>query len=107
MAWNNVRNEPKREWIEQGFGLLAVVLYGVFVYYIVQYCGGLDHGPKAMPIALQYILAALLIGLGCALLFIISVGGWYLAHEIGEFACALLTGMGWDPRPNPRENRYR
>lgn len=103
MAWGNVRNEPRREWIEQVIGLFVVILVVVCDCLFTSYeLKGYVNNDR--PIIYGLVLMVSLIGVGVAvgLMF----GLWYFAHEVGEIVSGWLTNLGWDPRPNPRENTW-
>lgn len=118
MAWNNVRNEPRREWIEQGLGLVFIVLYvawgwacgrlSLLIYPLVKcgetYIDGSCKGYYHISYWTDPGNAAIWLGLMVAPWLIVPA--WHLTHEIGEFVCTIITSIGFDPRPNPRENTY-
>lgn len=102
MALSNIRNEPRREWTEQGIGLLVLLVF-VFVDYRLSLwfqmmTGGDERG-------CPWPLGMLLIGVGIMLVIPLTVLIWYGAHELGESVCGLMTSLGFDPRPKQRYNR--
>lgn len=102
MALSNMGREPRREWVEQGFGLLVLALLGIG--YIV--------GIRWFWVAANITKTDDKVGSFCVGLIVYAVGLlsvlglWYLAHEFGEWACDLLKSAGLDPRPKNRPGRY-
>lgn len=99
MALSNMGREPRREWTEQLFGIVvaAIILFGysklcnLFIRTNIHNPGVADRvGTYAVG------LVVLLIG------FLILLGIWYLAHEIGELVCDTLASFRLDPRPKRR-----
>lgn len=104
MALSNMAVEPRREWTEQGLGVIGLVLYVVFSLVLALHLrtwNGHDNSDVA-----QVILSTFATGIGLvislALLVMLSTGIWYLIHEVGEMVCELLALVGLDPRPKKR-----
>lgn len=98
MALSNIFREPRRELIEQAFGLIG--LLGIIVIWLLltavmcRLVDGTIHVPirefcaaagLAIPIMLLIVLAAIAV------------------HAMGEAICGAMAQRGHDPRP---KNRY-
>lgn len=97
MALSNLRNEPRREIIEQvaGLGLIAGLI-------------GLDYGVARLfgpngtgEMILAMMMAAFAIIIGTLIIYFLIFG----AHVIGEIICDMLDDLGADPRPTERHRR--
>ncbi len=97
MALSNLRNEPRREIIEQVAGVAIFAFYIAVVYGVVAWLGAKTSG--------DWIFGMLLTAFGLpivgAMLFLIAHG----LHALGEGVCALLANFGADPRPTERYRR--
>lgn len=102
MALSNMGREPRREWTEQGFGLLILALLvvgyivGIRWFWVV---ANITNTPDKIG---SFFVGVLVF----AFSLLCVVGLWYLAHEFGEWACNLLKSAGLDPRPKNRPGRY-
>jgi hypothetical protein len=99
MAWSNRNREPRREWTEQGFGLIALVLYSYLCWYLSSLLPlGPGNPPRIVDFALLLVFNTITIFLG----FIILNFAWLLVHAAGEVFCDVLRVIGLDPRPTRR-----
>lgn len=97
MALSNIVREPRRELVEQAFGLVAVI--GLLVGDLIVALGlcllfdGTIYAPW-QDIVLSMVFAVPIIAAGVFL-----VG---LMHRLGEEVCDFLADRGFDPRPTQR-----
>ncbi len=96
MALDNIRNEPRREIIEQAAGLAAIAAFVLLDYAIVAWIGYSNTA--------DLVFGMVLVGVGLILTPIILAALAVVMHSIGEGVCAILGKFGADPRP---EQRYR
>lgn len=97
MALSNMGREPRREWTEQLFGLVVLlVLIGAYIAGL-RWLWGVTNMSREDRVA-STALGLLVYALALLALF----GLWYLAHEFGEWACDMLKSAGLDPRPKRR-----
>lgn len=111
MALSNMGREPRREWTEQGFGVLFIlgyVIWGIVcsrlsvLIYPLEKCGEFySDGFCDHRYHINYWTdpgnPAIWIGLMVSPWLLIPL--WYLIHELGEMTCSIMTSMGFDPRP--------
>lgn len=95
MALSNIGREPRREITEQLFGVavlgaLIVADYN-FGLWFQKITGGPDHGCP-WPVGM----------IAGVMVFIILIGLWFAAHELGEIVCGWLKAIRIDPRPRQR-----
>lgn len=103
MALSNMGHEPRREWTEQLFGLLVLLIFAVVYvvgirkfWVIVGYHTEADRWGSAA-------IGLLFYGFGLFMLWAI----WHLAHHLGETVCGWLRAAGADPRPKERPPQGR
>ena len=94
MALSNLKNEPRREIIEQAAGVLAIVCFLFGNYAFVKWMGA----EKPVDIVCGMIITAMVVPF--AVMFLT-----FGIHVIGEAVCGVLAGLGLDPRPSQRYRR--
>lgn len=112
MALSNIGREPRREWTEQGAGVLAAVAWllgckylahPLAVYINPQYYSRWDGTKWLMATSPTQVWAlTVLFSILLAVIPFLIVAAWYLLHAIGEGVCGLMASMGFDPRPRKR-----
>lgn len=104
MALSNIFREPRREIIEQFFGMALVGGIISAVYWLSGWCFGPDWYDATSTAGYigERFLTMLIIGGGTFLAIIATIGAWYLAHAAGELICELMAAAGFDPRPRQR-----
>lgn len=122
MALNNIRNEPRREWTEQLFGVGAVILYVIYGYYCVKWAMIIHptytqvfvestetvRGYWKDTDQLDYWEGGdIFVTIGLLLIPWLVLPIWYGLHEIGEFTCGLMKSLGFDPRPRLRPEQQQ
>lgn len=109
MALSNIFREPRREIIETGVGIAAIVV-GLIVgspiivadYFAALWLNQITGGEKGgCPWFLGVILIPLIIFLATLLLSLLAGG----IHALGEAACAALDRCGIELRPRWRAGR--
>lgn len=98
MALSNLLNEPRREIIEQLLGVAALAALFAADYWVVCQLQPKDVG--------DWAIGLLMVPVGFVILLIVGyllVAG---AHALGEGVCALMAGVGADPRPTERYRRH-
>lgn len=88
MALSNLRNEPRREIIEQAVGVIFLAAFLVLDYAAVKWLGAKEPG--------DFLIGMPFVGAG---LFFASFFLAFGVHAIGEFVCAGMASLGFDPRP--------
>lgn len=102
MALSNIAAEPRRELIEQGVGVAVLVLLGILDFKVSARVSAWSHNDPPLVVDMLLLPLAFLAFLFLAgLLF---TGLWYLAHALGEGACALLKVAGLEIRPKQRRH---
>jgi hypothetical protein len=94
MAISNLKNEPRREIIEQAVGIAAIVAFLFLDYAFVRWLGAVDKAD----VIFGMILVA---GLAPPAVLTLVFG----VHAVGELVCGGLAAMGYDPRPTQRTRR--
>jgi hypothetical protein len=96
MALSNVLREPRRELIEQGFGILVAGGFVGIDYIAASLIYANLMGPTHM--TGDFVFAVFI-----AAVSIIFVGfAFVLIHWVGEGVCNSMARRGYDPRPETR-----
>lgn len=99
MALTNMLREPKRELIEQGYGLIAVGCFVAVDFALAAAVARLVDGTVHVPVS-EFLCCAFIS------LFVIAAAVVLLliVHSVGEAICNAMARHGNDPRPR---DRYR
>lgn len=96
MALSNIFREPRRELIEQAFGIVPVafligadLLVGRGIYWLL-----FNSGRTADLIGSTVLIAPFAI--------LVAVALFFFAHSLGEGICDAMARAGRDPRPKNR-----
>lgn len=98
MALSNLRREPRRELIEQGFGALVVIAWVIADYLFIPWSGHLLGIKKADDMVGWAILGSILFAVAPFIFMFLLLA----MHGLGEMVCGTLRSLGWDPRPRQR-----
>lgn len=96
MALSNMRNEPRRELIESGLGIVATILFLVIDYKAVH-----AFLPPLLNSSDRIQATIFCMFLGCFAVPL-TVMLAHLTHWFGEVLCGWAAAIGYDPRPKDR-----
>lgn len=103
MALSNMGREPRREWTEQLFGLLVLLIFAVVYVVGLRKFWEITGTVRIEDRVGSGVLGLLFFAGGLLLL----VALWYFAHHLGETVCEWLRAAGADPRPKDRPPQGR
>lgn len=99
MALSNMGREPRREWTEQLFGILGLIIFLGIDYTAAFWFQTFTGGPVK---GLFWAIGMMVIPFALSAFVIIGSMLWYGIHAMGEGVCAILSNRGLDPRPKNR-----